>query len=143
MYRSSTLPDPPALLPMMRILKPFELPLFANWFGATAAGRAVVRITLVVVAPAPSVPRGPCDGIITAPAPAPNVPVNAGEANWNQSSSSTSYAHNVVAFTSMYMDAPRSLVFRGPATSAVPAADAAGPLAIGRHSGRSMRGLKA
>src|SRR5579885_33594 len=102
MVRSSTLPDPPALLPMMRILKQFELPLFANWFGATAAGRAVLRTTLVVVPPAARVPRGPCDGIITAPAPAPNVPVNAGDPNWNQSSSSTSYAHSVVALTSRY-----------------------------------------
>ena len=74
-YRSSTLPDPPALLPMMRILKPLLLPLFASWFGATAAGRAVLRTMVVVVFPPARTPRGPCDGIITAPAPAPNVPV--------------------------------------------------------------------
>src|SRR5437764_210689 len=102
MYRSSVLPEAPALLPTMRILNPLLLPLFANWFGATAAGSAVLRTTLVVVFPAARLPRGPCDGIITAPAPAPNVPANAGDANWNQSSSSTSYAHRVVAFTSRY-----------------------------------------
>jgi hypothetical protein len=54
------------------------------------------------VLPAASVPRGPCAGIITAPAPAPNVPARPGDGNWNQSLSSTSYAHNVVAFTSRY-----------------------------------------
>ena len=78
-HRSSVLP---AVVSMIRNRNPSspEPPRLASMLTPTAAGNAVVNVTLVVVAPAAIVPTTPSEGAKAEVEPAPNVPAVKGVA---------------------------------------------------------------